>query len=392
MEMSQQQKKQKKTEEGPFGLTWETRDGTLLILNSSSIKGSKKIAAFDMDDTLITPKSGQKFPKNREDWKFKFDEVEEKLKKLNEDGYKIVIFSNQAGIEKKKQKASDIKGKIWDIAETLGFPIQAFVATATDRFRKPNTTMWDIMVNEFNEGVKPEETFYVGDAAGRAKGWKKGAKKDHSCSDRKFAYNCGIDFKTPEEYFLGEDPVDFSWGSPDPKEFLKKYEKEKPDFSNVHKKEQEMIIFVGEPASGKSSFAKKYLLPHGYVHVNQDTLKRKEKCIATAKEAVEEGKSVVIDNTNPQAKTRAEYIAIAKKKGIPVRCFHFTTEHDLAYHLNYYREKLVNTRRIPDVAYRTYKSRFEEPSLDEGFTEVKKIDFVLDFEKEEHKKLFLQRT
>jgi len=30
-----------------------------------------------------------------------------------------------------------------------------------------------------------------------------------------------------------------------------------------------MIIFVGYPGSGKSHFAKKYLLPKGYVHINQ---------------------------------------------------------------------------------------------------------------------------
>lgn len=31
----------------------------------------------------------------------------------------------------------------------------------------------------------------------------------------------------------------------------------------------EVIVFVGYPASGKSSFAKKWLISNGYVHVNQ---------------------------------------------------------------------------------------------------------------------------
>ena len=34
--------------------------------------------------------------------------------------------------------------------------------------------------------------------------WKAGAKKDFSCSDRKFAHNIGLPFHTPEEFFLGE--------------------------------------------------------------------------------------------------------------------------------------------------------------------------------------------
>lgn len=52
---------------------------------------------------------------------------------------------------------------------------------------------------------------------------------------------------------------------------------------------------------GKSTFARKYFVPAGYVHVNQDTLKTKDKCLKVAREAVESGKSVVIDNTNPSA-------------------------------------------------------------------------------------------
>lgn len=56
----------------------------------------------------------------------------------------------------------------------------------------------------------------------------------------------------------------------------------------------EVIVFVGYPASGKSSFAKRFLVPRGYVYVNQDTLKTKEKCVKACAEALEQGKPVVI--------------------------------------------------------------------------------------------------
>lgn len=44
-----------------------------------------------------------------------------------------MIFSNQAGIEKNKQKPSDIKGKLIDLSKELGFPLQAFIASATGK-------------------------------------------------------------------------------------------------------------------------------------------------------------------------------------------------------------------------------------------------------------------
>ena len=41
----------------------------------------------------------------------------------------------------------------------------------------------------------------------------------------------------------------------------------------------EMVIMVGCPASGKSTFRKRYLEPHGYVAVNRDTMGTMQKCI-----------------------------------------------------------------------------------------------------------------
>jgi len=160
----------------------------------------------------------------------------------------------------------------------------------------------------------------------------------------------------------------------------------------VPAKSQEMIVLVGRPASGKSTFAKKHIVPHGYVHVNQDTLKTKEKCIKAAREAANNGKSVVVDDTNPTAEVRSNYVEIAKEAGIPIRCFVFQTDPDLAYHLNFYREKIEGTRRVPDVGYNQFKSKYQEPSTTEGFEEIKKINWIPDFPTDNHRKLFLERT
>jgi histidinol phosphatase-like enzyme len=55
-----------------------------------------------------------------------------------------------------------IRGKIEDIMEELGFLIQAFVAGATDKYRKPNNTMWELFTKDYNSGLKLENPIYVG--------------------------------------------------------------------------------------------------------------------------------------------------------------------------------------------------------------------------------------
>lgn len=52
-----------------------------------------------LDGTLISTKSGNVFPKDVSDWKLWSAKVSPKLQQLHADGYKIVIFTNQRGIE-----------------------------------------------------------------------------------------------------------------------------------------------------------------------------------------------------------------------------------------------------------------------------------------------------
>jgi len=383
----------------PFGLEWTT-DGTFSYFDSPKLKGKSKVLGFDMDSTLIEPKSGAKWPKSRVDWKWWKSVVPTRLKEWYNKGYKIVIFTNQGGIEKKKQELKHITGKILDITEKLSFPVQAFVAHATNIHRKPNTTMWDFFVTNCNKGVDVDlkESFYIGDAGGRLKGWRSGAKKDFSCSDRSFAFNVGIGFKTPEEFFLDEAATKkFSWGCLDAAAYLKDAEsKGLKEFegSSITSDKQEMLIFVGMPASGKSSFAKKYLEPKGYVWINRDTLKTPAKCLKAAEAALEKGKSVVIDNTSPTTADRANYINLAKEASVPVRCFVFELSRELANHLNFFREKVTDgdRRRVPDVGFNVYKSKFQQPTMKDGYKEICTVRFVPKFTDEATRRLFLQRT
>ena len=67
---------------------------------------------------------------------------------------------------------------------------------------------------------------------------------------------------------------------------------------------------------------------------------------------------------------------------------------ELCHHLNYVRQNHTKgvARRIPDVGYNMFKSQLEEPSTEEGFTEIVKIDFTPDFESKDHELVFKQWT
>eukprot|EP01061_Rhynchopus_euleeides_P033931 TRINITY_DN574_c2_g1_i1.p1 TRINITY_DN574_c2_g1~~TRINITY_DN574_c2_g1_i1.p1 ORF type:complete len:594 (+),score=184.10 TRINITY_DN574_c2_g1_i1:188-1783(+) len=378
--------------------SWSLHESVLVYTRGDAVEAGSGVIGLDMDDTVITTKSGNTFAKDRRDWKFLCPEVKGKLASRHEAGERIVFFSNQAGIAgggKKfdTAKANEIKAKIIDIEASLGFPIDAFLATAKDAFRKPNTGMWELM--EETIGFTAEDRsgcLYVGDAAGRTVPTLGGKKKDFSCSDRKFAHNVGVRFLTPEAYFKGIKPAPFSWGKGfNPGEAEAFAESPTEDGRGTfHSESQEVVLFVGPPASGKTSFAEKHLLSKGYVHVNRDTLNTQSKCQKALREAVAAGKSAVVDNTNPCPSTRKEYIKIAAKADIPIRCFYFRTPVELAKHMNQYREIVTNGERahVPGIAYNMYTSKFSEPDEDEGFTEVVEIQFVPQFQSEKEKKLF----
>jgi bifunctional polynucleotide phosphatase/kinase len=54
-------------------------------------------------------------------------------------------------------------------------------------------------------------------------------------------------------------------------------------------------------------------------------------------------------------------------------------ETDLCRHNNYYRHITQGDRELlSEIVFRTFKSRFQEPTMDEGYQEIKKINFVFD--------------
>ena len=381
--------------------SWKWVDSVMVYTFKVASEGSGsnkpvtgKAAIFDLDYTLIGTNSGKKFAKDAEDWKWLFPCVPSKLRDLHrKDGYQIVIVSNQMGLKGKPAKESQFKTKCEAILRVLSVPVVVVVATDKDKYRKPLLGMWELLTSRLGLTVSPEACFYVGDAAGRLDGWSAGKKKDFSCSDRRFAANLGITFHTPEEFFLALSPAPFSWGNFDPRELLRSPPPLlDPKSAQIVQSSNrtEVVVFVGCPASGKSSFYQHHMTKSHDI-VNRDHLGTWQKCVDACGSSVKRGRSVVIDNTNPDVESRKRYLDTAKELRVPGRCFLFTASHSHALHNNRFREltnKNPKYKPVPELAFNTFKSKFTEPTLAEGFTDIIKVQFVPQFSSDADKKLY----
>ncbi|XP_075695947.1 bifunctional polynucleotide phosphatase/kinase isoform X2 [Rhinoderma darwinii] len=373
--------------------TWEEH-GKLLVFNKKGVQPSSKIAGFDIDGTIITTKSGKVFPTSPDDWRILFPEIPKKLKALLTDGYKVVFLTNQMGISRGKLRPEVFKAKVEAVLDQLEIPVQVLVATGMGMYRKPVTGMWDYLCEKGNDGVtvKKEDCVYVGDAAGRPANWAPDRKKkDFSCSDRLFAVNLGIKFYTPEEYFLGWKKAAFQLPAFDPKALDPNGPLYDPSSSTLASSSPEVVVTVGFPAAGKSTFIKEHLVPKGYSYANRDTLGTWQKCVAACEDALRNGKRIVIDNTNPDVESRSRYISCAQKAGVPVRCFFFTATLEVAKHNNRFREMTSKGHvSVNDMVINSYKSKFVAPSLNEGYSEILKINFVPNFKDPDLKAVYQQ--
>ena len=152
-------------------------------------------------------------------------------------------------------------------------------------------------------------SFYCGDAAGRLENWEEGKKKDFARSDRMFAHNIGILFYEPEVIFL-DNPKSTKWIME--KLELDKYIRDYDINTLKFSKDKVILLCVGYPGSGKSSFCKKIVEKYdNFKIINQDKLKNKIKCLKECEKLTEEGFSIIVDNTNYDINTRKKFIDIA---------------------------------------------------------------------------------
>ena len=400
--------------------------------------GQNKILGMDLDWTLIRPVKGKIHPLDEHDWQFLYDA--ENMRAISDKiaaGYKMVIFTNQGGLLSNKKygfgSKMDVEGfkRRWHVIidrlkKEYNIKPFALIASLYDDFnRKPCCGMWEfleaVILSKYNIKIERSSSLYVGDMAGR--------KGDHSASDLLFAMNLNIGFQVPEIFYGDGNASGNAWGNavgnasgnasgaasgistPDDKLFnpnkiitkkegiaIKRQSKINAAtrdeiiamIEDQHK--QSLVIFVGSPASGKSSWYARYLKSLSgsrLVYLGMDTfngtLAKFHKEVETN---LKNGENVVVDNTNGSSKARNKLATLAHgvNKDIQVLVVHFTTDKPVCLHLNALRTKRVNVcelqkkdncgHNVPAVAIYTYWKHFEPVDMDkESIDVVYSIEF-----------------
>jgi predicted kinase len=142
------------------------------------------------------------------------------------------------------------------------------------------------------------------------------------------------------------------------------------DEKRVRSAAREAVIFVGIQASGKTSFYRLHFAD-SHVHISLDvqrTRMREEQQFAAC---LKEGKSFVIDNTNPLHADRARYISRAREAGFRVVAYFFSTNLKDAIRRN---NLPTGRQKVPVPVIAATLRKLQPPTLDEGFDSIYSVE------------------
>ncbi|KAL7485369.1 hypothetical protein ACHAW6_010963 [Cyclotella cf. meneghiniana] len=326
----------------PSNVQWSVHK-QCLIVRTIKAKGKgnaprTKVAGFDLDQTLVQWRCSG-WPNRLEHYELWSNKVITNLRKLHDEGYKLVIFSNQGGIRGAFQgkNATRVKGIIDWIASLIDRPLFAVCSTKKDGgYHKDNPGMWAVMENVCNDGVeaRPELSFFVGDADGSGGSAIDPKQREYQAEgvDKMFAENVGklrgvvMKFFTPDSYF-GRSNADsrrtLSTIGSSPR-LSKEVVDTRSALLGGYIAIPVLLVLCGVQGSGKTTVGH-YLANDNpsWRHYSQDTIcngrpGKREAVEAATISSLNEGVSVVVDRMHLDPEQRSHFIEIGKQCNVPV--------------------------------------------------------------------------
>jgi predicted kinase len=127
---------------------------------------------------------------------------------------------------------------------------------------------------------------------------------------------------------------------------------------------------AGLQGSGKSTWVREHLAgTHAVVSKDHwpNARRREARQRRVVADLLAEGRSVVVDNTNPAAEDRAPLVAVARAAGVGVRAVWLDTPVPVCAARNDARE---GRARVPPAGLYGTAARFVPPTTEEGFDRV----------------------
>ena len=314
---------------------------------------------------------------------------------------RFVIFTNQAGVGKHTSSEA-VRGRICGLLRLLDLPCIVLAAVEENCYRKPRTGMFQLLRRYNNDlDIDLSQSFYVGDAAGRAKAANR--PKDHSDVDFMFALNCDLNFLTPEQFMSDVPPHEahrdncqsLPGRSYSPRDWLSsracfaRSEGDGHSFASPAAFAEEwtrtaalprlVVVLVGAAGSGKSHFAQLYC-PE-WTLISRDKLRDMAACEKALKHLLHSSEAevrAVVDNTNVDAKSRRPWITLAQQFQCSAVAVWLDVSVEQALHNNSFRRLAAlqagaaSAQMVPTFVVRDQASRLQQevPSLSEGFSRV----------------------
>ena len=130
----------------------------------------------------------------------------------------------------------------------------------------------------------------------------------------------------------------------------------------------EMILFVGLPGSGKSTYYKNHYF-NTHLRISNDLLRTKNRTQKLLEFCRETNMSFVIDNTCTTKAVRKRFLDFCSTINAPLKkiCVYFDTPVGICIERNNGR---VGKEKVPKTAILMKAKELEKPSPEEGFDEI----------------------
>ncbi|GBB83706.1 hypothetical protein RclHR1_01040011 [Rhizophagus clarus] len=145
------------------------------------------------------------------------------------------------------------------------------------------------------------------------------------------------------------------------------------DTNEIDKPKQRILVCVGVPGSGKTTFSKKLCqIDHIWVRVNQDDLGSRRACEEILRAELKKGKNVIVDRCNFDKGQRKTWIDIAYNHKLQIDAIILDTPYEIC------EKRILKREDHPTQVHGThglnilesFKQMYKLPNYNEGFERI----------------------